>query len=69
MIGEEEERGKERGIPGQVVGVAWAALVHLAVVMAPADMFPTAPRLDRIIAHDNGENQRDQMWAWADICH
>lgn len=61
------ERGKERGIPGQVVGVAWGTPVHL--VMAPADIFPTAPRLSRIIARDYGEDQRDRLWAWADICH
>lgn len=38
-----------------------AALGHLPGVIAPVDIFPTAPCLSRIIAHDYGEDQRDRL--------
>lgn len=46
---------------GQVVGMGRGALVHQPVVIAPTDIFPTAPCLSRIIAHDYGEDQRDRL--------
>lgn len=53
-----EEKG---GFLGQVVGTGRGAPVHLPVAMAPADIFPTARRPGRIIAHDYGEDQRDRL--------
>lgn len=46
---------------GQVVGMGRGALVQLPAVIAPTDIFPTAPCLGRIIAHDYGEDQRDRL--------
>ena len=37
------------------------ALVHLPVVIAPADIFPTAPCLGRISARDYGADQHDRL--------
>lgn len=37
------------------------ALVHLPAAIAPMDIFPTAPCLGRIIAHDYGEDQHDRL--------
>lgn len=44
-----------------MVGTGRGALVHLPVVTAPTDIFPTAPCLGRIIAHDYGEDQHDRL--------
>lgn len=54
------ERKKE-GFWGQVVGLGRGALVHLPVAMAPTDIFPTAPCLGGIIAHDYEEDQHDRL--------
>lgn len=57
-----EERGilEAGGGPGQV-GPGRGALLHLPVAMAPTDIFPTAPCLGGIIAHDYWEDQRDRL--------
>lgn len=43
------------------MGPGRGALVHLPVAMAPTDIFPTAPCLGGIIAHDYGEDQHDRL--------
>lgn len=58
-----EGRSKEEGggMGGQVVGMGRGMLVHLPAPMVLTDIFPTAPCLGGIIAHDYGRDQHDRL--------